>query len=104
MFWHTAGRITANTCTFVFWTLKTGVLKKRMQFIIPEIMRVIGKQHILRKVVAHITIASVFFLEEKEVDLFLNSGTRSEWDFLLQNGKECNLIPTKKKKKKKKKK
>lgn len=36
-----------------------------MQFIIPEIIRVIGKQQMLRKVVAYIITVSVFSLEEK---------------------------------------
>lgn len=47
MFWHTAGRMIANTCTFVFWPLKTGVLKRQMHFIDPEIIRVIRKQQML---------------------------------------------------------
>lgn len=59
----------------------------------------IAKKHILRKVIAYITTASVFSPKEKEIDLFLNSRIRSNWDFLQQKVKECYLDPTKKKKK-----
>lgn len=52
-----------------------------MYFIDPKIIRAMGMQQMLRKVVAYITTASVFYLEEKEVDPLLNLRTRSKWDF-----------------------